>query len=146
MAGEAFRCAQRDFLPDLLERLGVYSCEQLPEFAQYIFDCCPFVNDPPGLQQIRSVKRLLHDSKGNCVDYSVAMAAASMVLGCGGKIRMVSYSYPGAFQHVFFIGSDGTIFDLVAGQKQDGTAKFQSDREIVLNFTPDYLYSYDVFI
>lgn len=146
MAKEAYLSSQRPFLNELLDDLNVQTCADLPIFAEYVFNKCPFVNDPPGLQQVRNVRRLLHDKEGNCVDYSVAMAAASMSLGCGGQLRMVSYSYPAAFQHVFFIDRKGKVFDLVAGQNQDGTARFQKDRKMKLGYTPNYLYHYDVYV
>jgi hypothetical protein len=96
--------------------------ETVENFCNYVFKAAYMQPDLPTEQTIRTLRRLISDGCGNCVDYSVALASMSVALNLPVTLALVQF--PGApnFGHVYPVIC-GIIADVVPWQKQDGSER-----------------------
>lgn len=113
---------------------------------QIAFALAKFISDPKGKQQIRTPKRLYHDRKGNCIDYSTFMSSVLTAMGVPHSMRMVSFDEPENFTHIYIVLDDKTILDPTLGQDQTGGEldKQQSERTYAYNQEVPYKYKFDL--
>lgn len=92
--------------------------KQIFDFA---YNSMVYQPDPDGVQQIKLPIRAMVDGTGNCVDYSVLISSILLNNNIEHKLRVVSFTTAGAWEHIYVVLNDGTVLDPVIGQKQDGT-------------------------
>lgn len=90
--------------------------KDLPNLYRSLHSFLDFERDPTGTQVIKTAKRTLKDRTGNCVDYSVLLGAFLINMGIPFYFRMVTYSGPSKFSHIYVLLNDGTPIDLVMGK------------------------------
>lgn len=77
--------------------------------------------DPDDRQILKAVHCTLDSGKGNCVDYSILLGAILLNLNIPYVFKVVSFSTPNAYDHIYIVLKDGSVLDPVLGQRQDGT-------------------------
>ncbi len=77
---------------------------------QFIFDYIQYAKDSDGQEQVRSLRRLVGDAKGDCDCYTSALLNLLINQGIKPKIRIAKYNGSSDFSHIYVIipNSDGT--------------------------------------
>lgn len=109
----------------------------LIDFCAFLYAACPFVPHI-GKQDVRTLNAMMADKRGNCVEYTTAIASFCKRFGLPCTIRAVSFSSPTAYSHVFPV-VDGLPFDLVIGQEYP-----EKDNVMKLGETKKYRYFTDL--
>ena len=96
---------------------NLYAVRQknLPRIYQALHAFLRFERDKPEKQVIRTGTRTLKDRNGNCVDYSVLVAALCITMGLPCCFRMVSFNGE-PFSHIYVM-VNGKPFDLTLGKE-----------------------------
>jgi hypothetical protein len=112
--------------------------KQIFDFA---YNAMVYMPDPDGEQVLKLPLRGIKDEAGNCVDYTILQSAAMLNAGIPHKLRVVGFTTPGSWEHIYCVADDGSVMDPVIGQKQDGT-ETRSTRPISGSFNKECDYKY----
>jgi hypothetical protein len=121
---EVIRLSSREpYVVNLAQQLeGTTTKETVQNFCLLVYKAAYFQPDLPSSQTIRTLRRLIIDGCGNCVDYTTAIASLAVAAKIPVTLALVQLPGQTDFGHVFPI-IDGIIADVVPGQKQDGSER-----------------------
>lgn len=100
--------------------------ELYQNLANFVFKSAYFEADPPNEQRIRTAKRLLQDSRANCVDYTVFICTVLAALNKPCLMRAVVLPGQNYFGHIYPVSGDVPI-DVVPQQDQEGKEFYLRD-------------------
>lgn len=76
---------------------------------QFMFDHIQYVPDQPGSEQVKSLRRLIHDGKGDCDDFACALQNLLINQGItNAKFRIAGYDGSANFSHIYLIVPNGS--------------------------------------
>ena len=126
--------SKKPYIQELAAKLCInknepyYSAFRLCNFA---YNAATFEPDEAGKQVLKTPAALLREKKGNCVDYTILIAALAIAADIPAIIKVVAVHNEKEFGHVYPV-INGLPCDVVPYQRQDGKEHlFRQGNEVV---------------
>lgn len=116
--------------------------EPIPEkyIFDYVYNLIVYKPDADNEQNIRTVDNVYKYRVGNCVTYTQMLASLLSIAQIPYKIKIISYSGPTDFEHVYVI-TDKFVLDACIGQNQKGDTFTNRPKKGDFNKEVPYKYS-----
>lgn len=133
--------SQKPYIKELAAKLCInkeepfYTAFRLCNFA---YNAATFEPDEEGKQVLKTPAALLREKKGNCVDYTILIAALAYAANIPAIIKVVAVKNSKDYGHVYPV-INGLPCDVVPYQRQDGKEHlYRTGNEIVYPIEETY--------
>lgn len=114
--------SEKPYVKELAAKLCINKNEPFASVFQlcnFAYNAATFEPDEPGRQVLKTPAALIREKRGNCVDYTILMAALALAAKIPVIIKVVQVAGSNDYGHVYPV-INGLPCDVVPYQRQDG--------------------------